>query len=41
MKHSYRIPEVLIVIAQSDDILTESPVLPELDWSEGEDSVNA
>ena len=36
MKHFYRAPEVL-VITPSDDILTESPALPELDWSDGDD----
>lgn len=36
MKHSYRAPEAR-VIAPSDDILTESPALPELDWSDGDD----
>ena len=41
MKQFFRIPDVLIVIAQPEDILTDSPARPELDWSEGEDSVNA
>lgn len=36
MKHFYRTPEAL-VIAPSDDILTESLALPELDWSDGDD----